>query len=75
MEEFDMKYGKSFYLKLAALFVLSLSLMWLDIGGVTNLRDFMTGFIMAICIILGLYLVYSLIRTLHEDRRDEDKKP
>lgn len=55
-----------FYLKILILPILCFLLGNLPIGQVSNIRDFMTGFVMAVIVVLILWLVYSLIRTLQE---------
>ena len=54
-----------FYLRILIIPIISFLLLNLDIDKVSNLRDFITGFIMAVLIIM-LWQVYSLIRSLHE---------
>lgn len=63
-----------FYLKILAIPVLSFLLLNLDIDKVSNLRDFMTGFIMAVIIIIMLWLVYSLICSLLEMQKNKKSK-
>lgn len=63
-----------FYLKILALPILCFLLGSLHIDDVSNLRDFMTGFVMAVIAILILWLVYSLIRSLQEMQADKNKK-
>lgn len=62
-----------FYLRILIIPIISFLLLNLDIDKVSNLRDFITGFIMAVLIIM-LWQVYSLIRSLHEKQIDKDKK-
>lgn len=62
-----------FYLKILMVPILGFLLLNLDIDKVSDFRDFMTGFIMAVLIIIMLWLVYSLVRSLHEKQMDEDK--
>lgn len=63
-----------FYLKILAIPILSFLLLNLDIDKVSNLRDFMTGFIMAAIIIIMLLLVYSLICSLMEMQKNKKSK-
>lgn len=63
-----------FYLKILAIPILSFLLLNLDIDKVSNLRDFMTGFIMAAIIIIMLWLVYSLICSLMEMQKNKKSK-
>lgn len=63
-----------FYLRILIIPIISFLLLNLDIDKVSNLRDFITGFIMAVLIIIMLWQVYSLIRSLHEKQIDKDKK-
>lgn len=63
-----------FYLKILAIPILSFLLLNLDIDKVSNLRDFMTGFIMAVIIIIMLWLVYSLICSLMEMQKNKKSK-
>lgn len=60
-----------FYLKILATPILCFLLLNLGIDKVSNFRDFMTGFIMAVIIIV-LWLVYSLICTLQEMQKMKD---
>lgn len=64
-----------FYLKILALPILCFLLGNLHIDEVSNLRDFMTGFVMAVMVVLILWLVYSLIHTLHERHTKETQSP
>lgn len=63
-----------FFTKILAIPILSFLLLNLDIDKVSNLRDFMTGFIMAAIIIIMLWLVYSLICSLMEMQRNKKSK-
>lgn len=63
-----------FYLRILIIPIISFLLLNLDIDKVSNLRDFITGFIMAVLIIIMLWQVYSLIRSLYEKQIDKDKK-
>lgn len=63
-----------FYLKILAIPILSFLLLNLDIDKVSNLRDFMTGFIMAVIIIIMLWLVHSLICSLMEMQKNKKSK-
>lgn len=60
-----MEKENKFWVKILVLPILCFLLGKLDIGNVSNIRDFMTGFIMAVLIII-LWQVYSLIRSLQE---------
>lgn len=63
-----------FYLKILALPILSFLLLNLDIEKVSNLRDFMTRFIMSVIIIIMLWVVYSLICSLQEMQKNKKSK-
>lgn len=55
-----------FYLKILTLPILCFSLGKLNLDKVSSLGDFMKGFGMAVLIIIILWEVYSLIRSLKE---------
>lgn len=66
-----------FYLKILAIPILSFLLLNLDIDKVSNHKDFMIGFIVAVIMIVILCLVYSLVRTLQEmqeNKKSKDRK-
>ncbi len=69
-----MKKENGFWVKAAMLPVLCFLLWGLDIDKVSDIGDFIKGFDMATLIIILLWLVYSVVRSLHE-RENEDKKP
>lgn len=61
-----------FYLKILMVPIISYLLINLDIDKVSNMHDFMTGFFMAIHVIIMLWLVYSLVRSIHEKKTDKE---
>lgn len=63
-----------FWVKIIIMPILCFLLLNLDINKVSNLRDFMTGFAMATLIIILLWQVYSVIRSLQEMQKNKDKK-
>ncbi len=63
-----------FWIKTLMLPILCFLLWYLDIDKVSNIGDFIKGFVMAVLIIIMLWLVYSVIRSLHEKELDKDKK-
>lgn len=63
-----------FWIKILMLPVLGFLLWNLDIDKVSNIGDFIKGFVMAVLVIIILWLVYSVIRSLHEKEMDKDKK-
>ncbi len=69
-----MKKETKFWIKTFMLSIFCFLLGNLDIDKVSNIEDFMKGFVMATLIIIILWLVYSLIRSLHEKEMDKDKK-
>lgn len=58
-----------FYLKLLAIPVLSFILLNLDIDKVSNIGDFIRGFVMAVIVIVMLWLVYSVYSFLTENAK------
>lgn len=62
-----------FFLKILIIPILSFLLLNLGVDKVTNIQDFIKGFVMAVLIIIMLWLVYSVIRTLYEKELDKDK--
>lgn len=46
--------------------IISYLLINLDIDKVSNMHDFMTGFFMAVLVIIMLWLAYSLVRSIRE---------
>lgn len=61
-----MKKENKFWVKILVLPILCFLLGKLEVGNVSGIQDFMTGFVMAVLIIIMLWLVYSLIRSLQE---------
>ena len=55
-----------FWIKTLTLPILCFLLWNLDIDKVSNIGDFIKGFFMAVLIMIMLWLVYSVIRSLHE---------
>jgi len=63
-----------FWIKNLMLPILCFLLWNLDIDIVSNIGDFIKGFVIAVLIIIILWLVYGDIRSLHEKELDKDKK-
>lgn len=59
-----MRNEKKFWIKLAVMAVLILALKGLKLGNVSNLRDFFTGLVMGVIVVVLLWLVYSVIAQL-----------
>lgn len=69
-----MQKENKFFLKTLMMPILCFLLLNLDLDKVSNIEDFIKGFVMAVLIIIMLWLVYSVIRSLHEREMDKDKK-
>lgn len=61
-----MQKEKKFWVQILTLPILCLLLVFIDFDKVSNIRDFLRGFAMATLIIIMLWQVYSLIRSVQE---------